>query len=170
MRSQLKGPLQTCSRSCQSSFPHWLFAGDLPQHSPSGALHRAAPHTAASSLRSDTLSLLPYAVGYTDLALVQWGGDCTRVWTPGGGGHWEPSLRLLPQAELEHFVSAFLRTSQMGVAQFIWPLVYLGIIFSMYFFIDVMEFKSKHFLQFHIRHFSGCSSWLFERKMSIPYN
>lgn len=150
MWSQLKGPLQTRSRSCGSSFPHWLFTGDLPQHSPSGALHGAAYHTAASSLRSDTLSLLPYAVGYTDPALVQceWGlhkGVNTRGWGALGTIS-EACCHRQNWSILSQWKIAFLRTFQMGVAQFIWPLVYLRIIFSMYFFIDVMEFKSKHSL------------------------
>lgn len=40
---------------------------------------------------------------------------------------------------------AFLRTSQVAGIQFRWPLVYFGIIFSVHFFIDVLEFKSEHF-------------------------
>lgn len=121
----------------------WLEASLSPL--PCGPLHRAAYNMAASFLRSDKSSLLPYAIGHADLVLVERGrglhkGMNTRRW----GSHWEPSWRLAATGRIGAFCMwwkiAVLRTSRLAGAQSRWPLVYLGMIFSLHFFIDVLEF------------------------------
>ena len=97
-----------------------------------GSLHRAAHNTAASFLRSDKCSLLPYSVGHTDPALYNVWGDDRKVWMLGGGGLWEPSCRLTATGRIEAFCLqwkiAFLRTSPNGETDGCWVQMASGVL------------------------------------------